>query len=141
MDAYAWLKTAHVVFVVGWFAGLSYLPRVFFNLADVQDAATRRRLLTMAGRLLWFMTGLGFLAVAFGMVLLGSYGVGRTAGWMHAKLALVLGLVVYHAYCAIVYQRFVAGTTTRSCIALRWFNEIPALMLIAIVALAIGKPF
>jgi putative membrane protein len=127
--------------VLGWFAGLFYLPRIFVNLAEVRDATTRERLMMMARKLLRFMTGLGLLAVALGMVLLGNYGVGKSAGWMHAKLALVLGLVVYHAYCAILYQRFCFGTNTRSHVWFRWFNEFPALMLFAIVALAIGKPF
>jgi protoporphyrinogen IX oxidase len=141
MNAYTWLKTFHVVFVISWFAGLFYLPRIFVNLADVRDTATRERLLLMSRKLLRFMTGLGFLAVALGTVLWGGYGVGRNAGWMHAKLALVLGLVLYHAYCAILYRRFASGGNTRSHLWFRWFNEVPVLMLVAIVALAIGKPF
>jgi putative membrane protein len=141
MNAYAWLKTLHIVFVISWFAGLFYLPRIFVNLADVEDPATRERLLLMARKLLKFMTGLGFLAVAFGMVLWGGYEVGRNAGWMHAKLVLVLGLVAYHAYCAILYGQFAQGRNTRSHVWFRWFNEVPVLMLVAIVALAVGKPF
>jgi putative membrane protein len=141
MNAYAWLKTLHIVFVVSWFAGLFYLPRIYVNLADVQDTATRERLLLMARKLLRFMTGLAFLAVALGMVLWGGYGVGRNAGWMHAKLVLVLGLIVYHAYCAVLYGRFADGGNTRSHVWFRWFNEIPVLALLAIVALAVGKPF
>jgi protoporphyrinogen IX oxidase len=91
--------------------------------------------------MLRFMTGLGFLTVGLALVLWGGYGVGRSAGWMHAKLDLVLGLVVYHAYCAILYLRFAGGGNTRSHVWFRWFNEIPVLLLIAIVALAVGKPF
>jgi putative membrane protein len=141
MNAYAWLKTLHLVFVISWFAGLFYLPRIYVNLADVQDAATRERLLLMARKLLRFMTGLGLLAVALGMVLWGGYGVGKGSGWMYVKLALVLGLVTYHAYCAILYHRFRDGNSTRSHVWFRWFNEVPVLMLFAIVALAVGKPF
>ncbi len=141
MNAYAWLKTLHLVFVISWFAGLFYLPRIYVNLADVQDAATRERLLLMARKLLRFMTGLGLLAVALGMVLWGGYGVGKGSGWMYVKLALVLGLVTYHAYCAILYRRFLDGSSTRSHVWFRWFNEVPVLMLFAIVALAVGKPF
>lgn len=141
MTAYTWLKTLHLVFVISWFAGLFYLPRIYVNLADVEDAATRERLLTMARKLLRFMTGLGVLAVVFGLVLWGGYGVGRSSGWMHVKLVLVLGLVAYHAYCAILYQRFVVGRSSRTHVWFRWFNEVPVLALFAIVALAVGKPF
>ncbi len=141
MTPYTWFKTLHLVFVISWFAGLFYLPRIYVNLADVQDAATRERLLTMARKLLRFMTGLGVLAVIFGLVLWGGYGVGKSRGWMHVKLVLVLGLAAYHAYCAILYQRFVAGSNTRTHVWFRWFNEVPVLALFAIVALAVGKPF
>jgi putative membrane protein len=141
MTAYTWLKTLHLVFVISWFAGLFYLPRIYVNLADVKDAATRERLLLMARKLLRFMTGLGVLAVAFGMVLWGGYGVGKSSGWMHAKLVLVLGLAVYHAYCAVLYKRFVSGSNIRTHVWFRWFNEVPVLVLFAIVALAVGKPF
>lgn len=141
MTGYAWIKTLHVVFVIAWFAGLFYLPRIYVNLADNEDAAVRERLLAMARRLLRFMTGLGALAVVLGMVLLGGYGIGAKAGWMHAKLALVLLLIVYHAYCALLLNRFAAGTELRSHRWFRWFNEVPVLLLFAIIALVIGKPF
>jgi putative membrane protein len=141
MTTYAWLKTLHLVFVISWFAGLFYLPRIYVNLADVRDSATSKRLLLMARKLLRFMTGLGVLAVAFGLVLWIGYGVGNSSGWMHVKLALVLSLVGYHAYCALLYRRFVTGSNTRSHVWFRWFNEVPVLVLFAIVALAVGKPF
>ena len=141
MTPYTWLKTLHLVFVISWFAGLFYLPRIYVNLADVKDAATRERLLLMARKLLRFMTGLGVLAVAFGIVLWSGFGVGKSSGWMHLKLVLVLGLAVYHAYCAVLYQRFLNGSNVRSHVWFRWFNEVPVLVLFAIVALAVGKPF
>lgn len=141
MTGYTWIKTLHVVFVIAWFAGLFYLPRIFVNLADNEDPAVRERLLAMARRLLRFMTGLGALAVVLGMVLLGGYGVGVKAGWMHVKLALVLLLIVYHAYCALLLNRFAADTERRSHRWFRWFNEVPVLLLFAIIALVIGKPF
>jgi putative membrane protein len=141
VTAYTWLKILHLVFVISWFAGLFYLPRIYVNLADVSDTATRERLLLMSRKLLKFMTGLGMLAVVLGMALWAGYGVGKNAGWMHVKLLLVLSLVIYHAYCAILYQRFASGTNTRSHVWFRWFNEVPVLMLFAIVALAVGKPF
>jgi putative membrane protein len=141
MTGYAWVKTLHLVFVISWFAGLFYLPRIFVNLADTADTTTRDRLLVMARKLLRFMTGLGFLAVGFGVVLWAVYGVGNKSGWMSAKLVLVLGLVVYHVWCALLYRHFATATNTRSHVWFRWFNEVPVLMLFAIVALAVGKPF
>ena len=101
----------------------------------------RERLLLMSRKLLRFMSGLGVFAVGFGTVLWGGYGVGRNAGWMHDVLILVLGPVAYHAYCAVLYQRVVSGGNARSHVAFRRFNEVPVLMLVAITARAVGKPF
>lgn len=141
MTGYTWIKTLHVVFVIAWFSGLFYLPRIYVNLAEDNHPAVRERLLGMARRLLRFMTGLGAVAIIAGMVLLGGYGVGAKAGWMHAKLALVLLLIVYHAYCAVLLHRFAADTQRRSSRWFRWFNEVPVLLLAAIIALVVGKPF
>ncbi len=139
-NAYLWLKALHVVFVVSWFAGLFYLPRIYVNLAMVDEAATRERLLLMARKLLRFMTGLGVLAVFFGMWLL-SYGAVMKAGWMQAKLLLVLLLIGYHAWCGILYMQFAHGGASRSHVWFRWFNEVPVLLLTAIVVLVVVKPF
>jgi len=137
---FLWVKAAHIVFVTSWFAGLFYLPRIYVNLASAEEAATRARLLLMARKLLRFMSGLAVLALAFGMWLL-SYGVGVGAGWMNAKLALVLVLLGYHAWCAVLYGKFLRAEVTRSHIWFRWFNEIPVLLLTAIVILVVVKPF
>ena len=107
-NAYLWIKALHVVFVVSWFAGLFYLPRIYVNLAMVDDAATRERLLLMARKLLVFMTGLAVIAVMLGMWLLG-HGAVMKAGWMQAKLLLVLLLIGYHAWCGVLYVRFAHG--------------------------------
>ena len=141
MTAYAWLKTFHLVFVIGWFTGLVYLPRIFANIAESSDRAEHARLHTMARKLLGSMTGLGFVAVALGMVLWGGYAVGANSRWMHAKLVLVLGVVAYHAYCAVLYRRLSSDSRAHSASWYRGFNVLPVLMLIAIVALATGKPF
>jgi putative membrane protein len=138
--AYLWLKALHVIFVVCWFAGLFYLPRIYVNLAMTNDGATRERLLLMARKLLRFMTGLGALAVGFGVSLLGS-GTGLHAGWMQAKLALVLLLIGYHAWCGMLYVQFAGGRESRSHVWFRWFNEVPVLLLTAIVVLVVVKPF
>ncbi len=137
---YLWIKAAHIIFVISWFAGLFYLPRLYVNLATVQDAGTRERLLTMARKLLRFMTGLAVLALVFGMWLL-SYGVGMGAGWMNAKLALVLLVIGYHGWCAVLLGRFARAANTRSHVWFRWFNEVPVLLLTAIVILVVVKPF
>ena len=139
-SGYLWIKAAHIIFVTSWFAGLFYLPRIYVNLATVEDAATRERLLTMARKLLRFMTGLAVLALAFGMWLF-SYGVGMGMAWMNAKLALVVALTAYHVWCAILYGRFARGEATHSHVWFRWFNEAPVLLLIAIVILVVVKPF
>ena len=95
-----WIKALHIVFVVSWFAGLFYLPRLFVNLAMVppDSHAERERLLLMAHKLYRFMTMLMIPALVFGLWLWLGYGIGRGPGngWMHAKLALVLALVGYH---------------------------------------------
>jgi protoporphyrinogen IX oxidase len=139
-SAYLWIKALHVVFVVSWFAGLFYLPRIYVNLAMVDDDATRSRLLLMARKLLVFMTGLAVIAVVLGMWLLGQGSVMDT-GWMQTKLLLVLLLIAYHGWCGVLYSRFAHGGTSRSHVWFRWFNEIPVLLLTAIVVLAVVKPF
>ena len=139
-SGYLWIKAAHIIFVTSWFAGLFYLPRIYVNLATVEDAATRERLLTMARKLLRFMSGLAVLALALGMWLF-SYGVGMGEAWMNAKLALVVALIAYHVWCAILYGRLVRGEATHSHVWFRWFNEVPVLLLIAIVILVVVKPF
>ncbi len=139
-NAYLWIKALHVVFVVSWFAGLFYLPRLYVNLAMVDDGPTRERLLLMARKLLRFMTLLAVVAVVFGMWLLGQ-GAAMKAGWMQAKLLLVLLLIGYHAWCGILYMQFAQGGSGRSHVWFRWFNEVPVLLLTAIVVLVIVKPF
>jgi len=138
-----WVKALHIVFVVSWFAGLFYLPRIFVNLAMETDAASTQRLLLMARKLFRFMTMLAVPAVVFGLWLYLGYGIGRGAGqgWMHAKLALVLVLIGYHHGCGVLLRKFEAGRNTRSHKFYRWFNEVPVLVLLAVVILVVVKPF
>ncbi len=138
-----WVKSLHIVFVVSWFAGLFYLPRIFVNLAMETDPAAVARLLAMARKLLRFMTMLAIPALAFGLWLYLGYGIGRGPGqgWMHAKLVLVLVLLGYHHGCAVLLRKFEAGRNTRSHRFYRWFNELPVLVLLAIVVLVVVKPF
>jgi putative membrane protein len=138
-----WVKALHIVFVVSWFAGLFYLPRIFVNLAMETDPASTQRLLLMARKLFRFMTMLAVPAVVFGLWLYLGYGIGRGAGqgWMHAKLALVLVLIGYHHGCGVLLRKFEAGRNTRSHKFYRWFNELPVLVLLAVVILVVVKPF
>lgn len=136
-----WLKAFHIVFVVTWFAGLFYLPRLFVYHAMSDDETTHSTLVTMQRKLLGITHVGGVLAVVFGLAMLIVVPAWLGDRWMHAKLALVAGLIAYHAWCALLVQRFARGENTRSHVWYRWFNEIPAVLLIAIVLLAVLKPF
>lgn len=138
-----WVKAFHILFVTSWFAGLFYLPRIFVNLAMETDPASVQRLLLMARKLFRFMTMLAVPALVFGLWLFLGYGIGRGAGqgWMHAKLALVVVLIGYHHGCGVLLRKFERGTNTRSHTFYRWFNELPVLVLLAIVILVVVKPF
>ncbi|HVZ43878.1 MAG TPA: CopD family protein [Ramlibacter sp.] len=138
-----WVKAFHIVFVASWFAGLFYLPRIFVNLALVPagSRAEYERLLVMARKLLRFTTLLAVPAVGFGLWLWLGFGVGAGAGWLHAKLAVVLLVVAYHVACAALLRRFEDGRNMRGHRWYRWFNELPVLLLVAAVVLAVVKPF
>ncbi len=133
------IKAFHIVFVTSWFAGLFYLPRIFVNLAMETEAAGRARLLVMARKLYRFMTLLAVPALALGLWLWLGYGIG--GGWMHLKLALVVVLLGYHHICGRLLRRFEAGADHHSHVWYRWFNELPVLVLTAVVILVVLKPF
>jgi putative membrane protein len=133
------VKSFHIVFVMAWFAGLFYLPRIFVNLAMETDATARTRLLLMARKLYRFMTILAVPAIALGLWLWLGYGIG--GGWMHAKLAVVVLLLGYHHACGRLLRKFETGVPARSHVWFRWFNEAPVLMLLAVVLLVVIKPF
>ncbi len=136
------IKALHIVFMTSWFAGLFYLPRIFVNLAMVpaDSHAERERLLLMAGKLYRFTGPLMWLTLIFGLVLWLHYGIGGGTLWMHAKLAIVVGLIGYQHVCGAILKRFRAGTNTRSHVWYRVFNEIPVLALFAVVFLVVLKP-
>lgn len=134
-----WIKTFHIVFVTAWFAGLFYLPRILVNLALEQDGAARARLLTMARKLYRFMTLLAVPALAFGLWLWLGYGI--SGGWLHAKLVLVVVLVGYHHGCGRLLRKFEDNRNTHGHVWYRWFNEIPVILLLAVVILVVLKPF
>jgi putative membrane protein len=138
-----WIKSLHIVFVTSWFAGLFYLPRLFVNLADVNDVATTERLLMMSRKLYRFTTIIMIPALIFGLWLWLGYGVGKGPGngWLHAKLALVILTIGYHHACGSILKKFESGVNKRSHVFYRWFNEVPVILLLAIVILVIFKPF
>jgi putative membrane protein len=138
-----WVKSLHIVFVASWFAGLFYLPRLFVNLAMVpaQSTAERDRLLLMSRKLLRFTTLLAVPALGFGLWLRLAWGIGQGSGWLPAKLAVVALAVGYQYCCARLLHRFERGASTHGHVWYRWFNEIPVLLLLAAVVLAVVKPF
>lgn len=138
-----WIKALHIIFVVSWFAGLFYLPRIFVNLAQETELVATERLLGMARRLYRFMTIIAIPAVVFGLWLYLVYGIGKGPGngWMHGKLALVVLLIGYHHACGSLLKKFERGVNKRSHVWYRWFNEVPVLLLAAIVILVVVKPF
>lgn len=138
-----WIKALHIIFMVTWFAGLFYLPRLFVYHADCHDEPGHTRFLVMERKLFAIMTIGAVITAIFGVWLLVAYAWAayRDSGWLLTKLALVGGLIVYHAYCWRIMRDFRAGTAQHSHVFYRWINEIPALLLIAIVLLAVAKPF
>jgi putative membrane protein len=138
-----WIKALHIIFVISWFAGLFYLPRIFVNLAQETELVATERLLGMARRLYRFMTLLAIPAIVFGVWLFLVYGIGKGPGngWMHGKLALVVLLIGYHHACGALLKKFERGVNQRSHTWYRWFNEVPVILLAAIVILVVVKPF
>ena len=134
-----WIKALHIVFVTAWFAGLFYLPRIFGNLALEPDAAARARLLLMARKLYRFMTLLMGPALVFGLWLWLGYGF--DGAWLYAKLGVVVALLAYHHACKHLLKRFEENRNTHSHAWYRWFNELPVLLLVAVVILVVVKPF
>jgi protoporphyrinogen IX oxidase len=140
-----WIKALHIVFVASWFAGLFYLPRIFVNLALVLPGsiAERERLLLMAKKLYRFTVILSFPAVALGFWLWLGYGIGRGAGqyWMHAKLVMVFIAIGYTHSCGSLLKKLENNTSKRSHVWFRWYNELPAAVLLVTVILVVVKPF
>ena len=137
---YHWTKTLHIVFVMAWMAAVFYLPRILVNVAEAGDQpAVRERLLLMGKRLYRFghiMFGIAFL---LGLVLWLYFHI--AGGWLHAKLGLVAVLLAYFIWSGRLLKRVKAGGTLPAARTLRLLNELPVLVLVAIVYLVIAKPF
>jgi putative membrane protein len=150
MHAYFWIKTAHVVFVMAWMGGVFYLPRILVNLAEAGDEpAVRARLVLMGRRLYRFGHIMFGLAFVFGLLMWQGYrlfGDGlpqmfAVGGWLHAKLALVAVMLAYYIVSGRWLKGVEQGRALPSSRTLRWFNEVPVLVLVAIVYLVLAKPF
>ena len=135
-----WLKAFHIVMVVSWFAGLFYLPRLFVYHASTEDAATRDRFKVMERKLYrGIMTPTMVLTLVSGVWLWLGYGF--SGGWIHAKVALVLLLVTYHFWMGHLRLAFERDANRHSHVFYRWVNEVPLVLLVAIVVLVVVKPF
>jgi putative membrane protein len=135
-----WLKAFHVVFVVTWFAGLFYLPRLFVYHVAATDTVGLARFVVMERRLFFIMSLGALLAVLCGAAMIAAAPGYLTLSWMRAKLLLVAALVGYHFWCYRLLLELRAGRPRHSQRWYRLFNEAPALLLVAIVVLAVVKP-
>lgn len=139
-----WVKAFHLIFIVTWFSALFYLPRLFVYHALCDDEAGNARFKVMERKLYrGIMTPSAILTLVFGLWLLSFYSLEQIAsmGWLHAKLTLVILLFAYHGICGRMLKQFAADANQRSHCFYRWFNEFPVLLLIAIIILAVVRPF
>ncbi|MBV1881761.1 MAG: protoporphyrinogen oxidase HemJ [Pseudomonadales bacterium] len=138
-----WIKAFHIISVICWFAGIFYLPRLFVYHAMSTDTVSVERFKVMERKLyrgIMTPAAIATVVLGFWMVILGweHY---QTANWLYIKLALVAGLIIYHLYCGKLLSLFANDKNHRSDVFYRWFNEVPVLLLVTVVILAIVKPF
>jgi len=138
---YLWIKAFHIIFMVTWFAGLFYLPRLFIYHQESSDEISHQRFLVMERKLFIIMSIGMVLTIVFGFILLFLNPALAKMGWIHAKLGLIALLIFYHFHCHKIHRNLRDKKNQRSSKWLRWFNEGPALFLILIVCLAVVKPF
>jgi putative membrane protein len=136
-----WLKAFHIIFMVTWFAGLFYLPRLYVYHAATTDAPGKERFKTMERKLFVMMTIGATLTVVFGVATLMAVPAFMQMGWLHAKLTFVALLIAYHVWCFKLLVAFRNDANRHSERWYRMFNEVPSLLLIAIVILVVVKPF
>jgi protoporphyrinogen IX oxidase len=135
-----WLEAFHIIFVVTWFAGIFYLPRLFVYAAENPTGERYELLLVMQRRLMGITHIGGALAVTFGISLIVAEPWHLQSGWLHVKLTFVAALIAYHFYCWRLVGVFARGENRYSSKWYRWFNEVPAVILIVVVVLAVVKP-
>lgn len=138
---YLWVKAFHLIFMVTWFAGLFYLPRLFVYHAMAEDFATREHLKVMERKLYRFVTPLMWLMLGFGLwlIFLNGWNWFMSQTWLQIKLILVAILIGYHFYCGKIVTTLRDDGNLKTHVYYRWFNEIPVLFLFAIVILAVIK--
>lgn len=138
-----WIKALHIFFMVAWMAGIFYLPRLFVYFAENEDPNLRKVFNVMQRRLWFFVAPFALLTLIFGVWLIAIYGMDwfRASTWLHVKLALLVGLYVYYGYLYKIMRDLANGRNIRSSKFYRILNEAPVLVLLAIVILAIVKPF
>lgn len=139
-----WVKAFHIIFMVTWFAGLFYLPRLFVYHAMSSDEISNDRFKIMERKLFYgIMTPGGILTIIFGLWLVFAYGNTHfsISAWLHVKMALVIVLIAYHIYCGKIVNDFKYDRNTRGHVFYRWFNEFPVILLIIIIILVTVKPF
>ncbi len=138
---FLWFKALHIAFMVTWFAGLFYLPRLFIYHAEAADPGSRRRFTLMEKRLFAIMTIGAVVTALFGLLLLVVNPGLLSTGWFQVKLFFLAAMVIYHWRCWRWITSLASATEPRGTKGLRWFNEIPVVFLLAIVLLAVLKPF
>lgn len=138
-----WLKAFHVIFMVAWFAGIFYLPRLFVNHAETNSKEVAEQLKGMEKRLLYFVTPFAVLTTLLGIALITAYGSDwfSASKWLHIKITLVMLLLIYHGYCFKLVKTFQQDRNTRSGKFYRIFNEVPVIILFIVIILAYVKPF
>ena len=141
-----WVKTFHIFFIISWFAGIFYLPRLFVNHAMHKGSVHEELLVGMERRLLKMMDFTLFFVLVSGVIILylSSGGFSKyyfQQGWIHAKLTLVVLLILYHIWCRKIHKNFIAKTEHHSHVWFRVFNEVPVFALIGILYLVLFRPF
>ena len=138
-----WYKALHIFFMIAWMAGIFYLPRLFVYNAQSQSAQVKAQLNIMQRRLWYFVTPFALLTLVFGILVIYSYGLTwfKLSGWMHVKLAIVTLFYVYHVYLFVLMRRFLENKNIHGAKFYRFLNEAPVLALLAVVILAVVKPF
>jgi len=132
-----WIKALHIFFMVSWFAGLFYLPRLFVHHAMTSDEATSERLKIMERKLYYFIAPWAILTIVTGLWLWLGYGFSGT--WLSIKIILVVLLIVYHIVCGFFLVDFREDRNKRSDVFYRWFNELPVFLLLGIIFLVVTK--
>ena len=131
-------KTLHIIFMVTWFAGLFYLPRLFVYHAQAEDQISKDRFKIMERKLFWgIMTPGAVLTVLFGVLLIEYHGMSY---WLKMKILLVFVLALYHVWCGVLLEKFKTDSNSHSHVWYRIFNEVPVIFLVLIVALVVYKP-